>query len=52
VRERRWEGKGSEDEYDANNICIYANAKMIPAETVPGIRGERWRRALEGGIQV
>jgi hypothetical protein len=27
---------------------MYVNAKMIPVETVPGIRGGGWRREVEG----
>jgi hypothetical protein len=28
---------------------MYGNAKMIPVETVPGIRGRGLRRAVVGG---
>jgi hypothetical protein len=30
---------------------MYANAKVRPVETVPGIKGEEWGRGVEGGIQ-
>jgi hypothetical protein len=29
------------------HVCV--NAKMIPVEIAPGIRGGGWRRAVEGG---
>jgi hypothetical protein len=32
------------------HMCV--NAKIIPVETVPGIRGWGWWRAVEGGIQA
>jgi hypothetical protein len=31
---------------------MYVNAKIIPVETVPGIRGGGWERAVEGRVQV
>jgi hypothetical protein len=31
---------------------MYVNAKVICVETVPGIRGEGWGKAMEWGIQV
>jgi hypothetical protein len=31
---------------------MYVNAKMIPVETVPGIRGGGIRRAVKVGIQL
>jgi hypothetical protein len=27
---------------------MYVNAKMIPVESIPGMRGGRWKRAEEG----
>jgi hypothetical protein len=31
---------------------MYANAKMTPVETAPGIKERGWGREEEGGIQV
>jgi hypothetical protein len=34
---------GGEDEYGANNVHTFVNAKVIPVETVLGIRGGGYR---------
>jgi hypothetical protein len=34
---------------DLPDFPVYINAKMIPAETVPGIRGGRMKESSRGG---
>jgi hypothetical protein len=49
----RWEWGGGGERARRVNMCkqcihMYVNAKMIPVETVPGIRGGGCRRTVEG----